>query len=244
MGTFFYPELYRNFTLFSTSHFIMISVLTILIVTLFLFGSRIRKNTKYQHHIRWTLFTVLVLSELSYQLWSLMNGVWDLRIHLPFHLCSISSLAILYFLLKPNESRFQLVYFIAFLPPVLAIVTPDLLYGYPHYRFFQFFIHHMTLVVTVFYAILILRLRPKFASIFKAVFFINILALPLHYLNRSIGSNYLFLEGPPASDTLLSWFGTGYWYIINLEIVMFVAFLITYLPFMSGKIKAKKEVEM
>lgn len=231
MGKIFHPEHYKDFLLFSTEHLVMISLLIIITLALVVFREPIRNSLFLKRFFRWGFFIILLIGNVGYQLWSIVHAVWDPRFNLPFQLCSISSLVVLYFLLKPTESRFQLVYFIALIPPSLAILTPDLLYGSPHYRFFQFFIFHITLVTTVLYYLIIERYQPRFVSVLKAFIFINVLALPIGMVNNYLGSNYLFLEGPPASDTLLSLFGNGFWYLVNLEIVMLITFFLTYLPF-------------
>ncbi|WP_408009358.1 TIGR02206 family membrane protein [Pseudalkalibacillus sp. A8] len=227
----FAPDQLKDFEPFSTAHLIVISILFFTILLIYMFRRELRGNKTAKQVVRWGIFTILVLSEGSYQIWSLANDVWDPRWHLPLQLCSISSFAILFLLLKPSEARFQIVYFFALIPPFLAVLTPDLLYGSPHYRFFQFFIHHITLVAAVFFYLIVEKYRPDRFSVLKAALFINVLAVPISYLNKQLGSNYMFLEGPPGTNTPLSWFGEGFWYILNLEIVMVLTFTMTYLPF-------------
>ncbi|MCF6139248.1 TIGR02206 family membrane protein [Pseudalkalibacillus berkeleyi] len=241
MNSVFQPEHQKNFIIFSMSHLFMIALMFLVILTFIVFRQSLRSNGKVRYMIRWGFFSVLILSEASYQIWSVVHAVWDPRFQLPLQLCSISSFVVLYFLLKPTPSRFQLVYFIALLPPLLAIITPDLLYNSPHYRFFQFFIHHISLVSVVFFYIIVEKFRPKFKSILIAFMFINLIALPISFVNQSIGSNYMFLEGPPSSNTLLSLFGTGYSYLIKLEIVTITAFFLTYVPFLLKNLHIKHE---
>ncbi len=227
----FAPNQLKNFEPFSTAHLIVISIMILTILLIYMSRNELRRNKTAKQVIRWGIFTILVLSEASYQIWSFVNDVWDPRWHLPLQLCSISSFAILFLLWKPSEARFQIVYFFALIPPFLAILTPDLLYGTPHYRFFQFFIHHITLVTAVFFYLIVEKYRLKRFAVPKAALSINLLALPISYLNKQIGANYMFLEGPPAAKTPLNWFGEGFWYILNLEIVMVVTFTLTYMPF-------------
>lgn len=236
MSELFHPEQHKDFLLFSPEHLMMIGLLIAVGIALTFLRNPIRKRPTLKLFIRWGFFTILLFGNVGYQAWSIVHAVWDARINLPFQLCSISSLVVLFFLLKPTESRFQIVYFIALIPPSLAVLTPDLLYGSPHYRFYQFFIFHITLVTTVLYYLIVEKYEPRFVSVLKAFAFINLLALPIGFLNKYLGSNYLFLEGPPASDTLLSLFGNGFWYLINLEVVMLLTFFLTYLPFyIKGK---------
>ncbi|WP_261134861.1 TIGR02206 family membrane protein [Bacillus sp. Marseille-Q3570] len=235
----FAPDRLQDFQLFSTAHLVFICVMFFTILLIFMFRKELRRNKSTKQAIRWGFLAILILSEGSYQLWSLAHGIWNPRWHLPLQLCSISAFAIIYLLLKPSEERFQVVYFMALIPPFLAVLTPDLLYGNPHYRFFQFFIHHITLLAAVFFYLIVEKYRPKRFAILKAALFINLLALPISYLNKKIGANYMFLEGPPVTSTPLSWFGEGLWYIVNLEIVMIVTFTLTYLPFVLAKRQRK-----
>ncbi|WLD93905.1 TIGR02206 family membrane protein [Alkalihalobacillus sp. AL-G] len=232
MGRVFSPEMLVNFQLFSAGHFAMLGLFVVLLASIIFFRAKIRTSSLTQNLFRWTFLTILVLSEVTFQIWCFRYGVWDPTIHIPVQLCSISTFLAIYFLLKPSAERFEFLYYIALIPPLLAIITPDLLYGFPHYRFSKFFLQHIALPLTVLFYAIVQGYRPTFTAIWKSALLINVLALPIALLNEKIGSNYMFLEGPPITNTPLSWFGDGGWmYILSLAVVTIVVFIVTYLPF-------------
>ncbi|WJV30006.1 hypothetical protein QTG56_02265 [Rossellomorea sp. AcN35-11] len=59
---------------------------------------------------------------------------------------------------------------------------------------------------------------------------VNLLALPIFFLNLFLGTNFFYLANPTESKTILSFFGSGVMYYINLEIAALVVFLVTYVP--------------
>ncbi|QGS67861.1 hypothetical protein CV093_01195 [Oceanobacillus sp. 143] len=88
--------------------------------------------------IRWSLFSVLVLSEVSYQIWTATNGIWSLSEYIPLHLCGIASIIGAIALASLNQRLIVISFFIGFIPAFLAIITPELPYDFPQFRFLQF----------------------------------------------------------------------------------------------------------
>lgn len=223
----------------------MLGVFVVFIMMIFLFRGKIRASKLVLSIFRWSFFSILVLSEVTFQIWCFSYGVWDPTIHIPVQLCSISTFLAIIFLIKPTEGAYGILYFIAFIPPVLALITPDLDYGFPHYRFLKFFLQHMTMPLTVLFYAIVLHYRPTFSAIWKSVLLVNVLAVPIAFLNQKIGSNYMFLEGPPIANTPLNWFGDGGWtYILSLELVMLVVFTVTYIPFIFLKKPINRSIPM
>jgi hypothetical integral membrane protein (TIGR02206 family) len=245
MDRYFSPDRLTNFQLFSTGHLVMLVLFVVLLIAIILFRDKIRTSPRALSIFHWSFFSILVLSEVSFQIWCFSYGVWDQTIHIPVQLCSISTFLAIIFLIKPTEGAYGILYFIAFMPPVLALITPDLEYGFPHYRFLKFFLQHMTMPLTVLFYAIVQNYRPAFSAIWKSVILVNVLALPIAFLNQKIGSNYMFLEGPPIANTPLSWFGDGGWtYILSLELVMLVVFTVTYIPFIFLKKPIDRSIPM
>ncbi|MBM7578779.1 YwaF family protein [Jeotgalibacillus terrae] len=223
----FSGEVQQRFILFSTEHIVMLILFTILTIAglkLFIREDFV-KNTPF-----WTLLFagVFIISELSYQIWAHSVGVWRASNFLPLQLCSFSTFFGLFLLFKPNRPIFYFYFYIAIFPPIFALLTPDLAYAFPHYFYWKFFIQHMAIPLS---AIFLLRrdgyTLPK-SSIIYALALLNLCTLGIWGANTLTGGNYFFLNGPPASDTALSIFGEGVFYILGLELAALVVFIITW----------------
>ncbi len=73
-----------------------------------------------------------------------------------------------------------------------------------------------------------------FNSIWKGMLMLNIMIFPIYLLNKLLGSNYFFLNGPPEGETALSLFGSGLRYYINLELAALVIFFTSFLLYKAA----------
>ncbi|KIL47937.1 YwaF family protein [Jeotgalibacillus campisalis] len=233
----FSPTDFNSFTLFSFSHLAMLLLFgLVFFVSVWLFS----KNLSQKNHrmIVLSLTAILLLSELTYQVWSLSVGIWDARYFIPIQLCSFSTFFGMYLLYRRSTYIFYFFFYVAFFPPVFALLTPDLTYGFPHYFYWKFFLQHIAIPITAVYLLYRDHTVLPIRSIFIAFAALNAVAIPIGIVNSVLGANYFFLAGPPVSDTALSMFGEGWLYILQLEVVALVFFFLTYL---IGKALLKKK---
>ena len=216
----------RTFELFSVPHITVLLLFLAISFWLVYFQLFLKS---YQSFLKWTLFWMLVLSEVSWHIWLLATGTWELG-DLPLQLCSISTLLAIVLFLKPNQKAFYLLFFIGLLPPILSMVTPELAYQFPHYRFLKYFLHHAAIAWSVLYFIVYEGYRVPRKAIWTGFLMVNLLALPIFFLNILLDTNFFYLANPTESKTILSFFGSGVMYYINLEIAALVVFFVTYLP--------------
>lgn len=216
----------QGFELFSTVHIITLALFFAACCALVYFR---KKRTIYQQIIKWTLFILLPACEISLHVWLILTNQWDLN-DLPFQLCSLSTFLALFLFLKKNNKVFYLLYFFGTLTPILAMVTPEMAYTFPHFRYIEYFLHHSVIPLAAFYFILYEGYRvPKKAILFSFLT-INIIAVPVFFLNLLLGTNFFYLAEPTEAKTILTFFGSGIMYYLNLEIAALIVFFITYLP--------------
>ena len=216
----------QGFELFSKVH----------IVTLVLFfaacGALVHLRNKrkiYQQMIKWTLFILLPACEISLHVWLILTNQWNVS-NLPLQLCSLSTFLAVFLFLKKSNNVFYLFYFFGTLPPILAMVTPEMAYTFPHFRYIEYFLHHSAIPLAAFYFILYEGYRvPKDAILFSFIT-VNIIAVPIFFLNLWLGTNFFYLASPTEAKTILTFFGSGIMYYIYLEIAALIVFFITYLP--------------
>ncbi|MBM7584178.1 putative integral membrane protein (TIGR02206 family) [Bacillus pakistanensis] len=227
----FHPDQLMTFTLYSYSHIAALMVF-LMVLLIMICSFQKWKNQRGEKIIGWLLFSLLAGSEIFYQIWAISYGVWDSRETLPLHLCSFSTFFGIYLYFKKNNILFYFYFYIGFIPPILALITPDLLFEFPHFRYFKFFIQHMAIPLMAVFLLITRKYTLSFKSIIYGVITLNLMIFPIGLINRWIGSNYFFLAGPPKGDTVLTFFGKGIVYYINLE---FAAFLLFFISFLCSK---------
>ncbi|WHY63828.1 TIGR02206 family membrane protein [Cytobacillus firmus] len=226
------------FSTFTLSHIAMIALFTGVAVFLYIFRKTIKR---YDRKLRMIMFLLLFVLELLYHFWLYIGGYWEISFTLPLQLCSISLLLCLVLLATESKAVFQIVYYIGVTGALMAILTPELFLGFPHFRFFQFFITHILIIWTCLYFVFVRQFRPTGRGLIESFIFLNLCAAAAFFANKLTGGNYMFLARKPQNNSLLDYFGPYPYYIITLEIAALFLFLLLLLPFkMIGKNKDGK----
>lgn len=220
-----------GFELFSTSHLAALITIIALNLIIFIFRERIR-NERAVNYLRYILALILILQEISYNLWHAYIGDWSLGSTLPLHLCGISVVLSAAMLITKSYRIYEIVFFWGVGGASMALMTPDIgIYGFPHYRYFHFFISHGFIVTACFFATFVFEFKPNFRSLWRAVIALNIYTLLIAGVNFVTGGNYLYISSKPTSASIMDFLGPWPWYIVVLELLGIILFLIIYSPF-------------
>lgn len=217
------------FILFGTSHIAALASITLFILVLVQF-----KNTseKTKTTVRWTLAIILWGDEVAWHIWNLAVGTWNLHTMLPLNICSIFIWLSGFMLLYKNQRIYEFSYFLGIGGAIQYLITPDLgIYGYPHFRFFQTFISHGLVVSAAVYMTVVEDLRPTWRSLWRVVFITNLYMLAIYFINLGLGSDYLMLNAKPGTPSLLDLLPSWPYYIVCMELIGVITFLLLYLPF-------------
>lgn len=229
----FFSVYYRGepFILFSKVHIIALILILSVNVLIYFMKDKLAQD-RTDKFFRCFIASALLITELSFQLWCGFTGVWTAEYNLPFHLCSVATIICAVMLYKNSYDIYKLAYFWGLGGAIPAIITPDLSgYNYPHYVFFKFFILHGLIIVSVIYMTFVHSYKLSLKDFINAFIYTNILALVTIPVNVITGGNYLFLCRKPDALTLLDYLGPWPWYIIPMELVVFIMFFMMYLPF-------------
>ena len=189
-------------------------------------------NEKARNAFRYGLAATLICTEITYNVWRAVVGIWSIQENLLFHLCSLLIFLSAILLVTKNYTLYEIVYFLGIAGATQALLTPDVaIYGYPHLRFFTAFITHGAIVTTAIYMTVVEGFRPTWRSIGRVLAGLAVYAVAIFGLNLLIGSNYLFIARKPDVPTLLDMLGPWPFYILPLVGIAVVLFLILYLPF-------------
>jgi hypothetical integral membrane protein (TIGR02206 family) len=229
----------RNFVLFSPSHIAALITIIVINCIIFLFRKRIQ-NRSSEQALRYILASVLILQEISYDTWYAYIGKWSIASTLPLHLCGISVILSAIMLVTKSYPLFEIVYFWGVGGATQALLTPDIgVYGFPHYRFFQFFISHGAIVTACLFGVFIFNYRPTLKSLKKAFAALNIYMVFIAGFNALTGGNYLFISSKPSTASLMDYLGPWPWYILSLDAIAVLLFFIIYIPFWAIEHRVK-----
>lgn len=222
----------KTFALFSQEHLAIIFGGVILSV-FFFFVAKLFDKRKFATITAIFIF-ILKLSELVYRYFK-GEKIYQL---LPFHLCNIALILIIMMMIFKSNVLFQFAYFWS-VGAVFAIITPDMKNSLPNFQTLSFFITHFYIIFGIIYAFIYYKFRPTFEGYISAFFTLNIIALIVFFINRKLGTNYLFVNRIPSFSSPLSYFGAWPYYLIVVEGIYLVLSTILYIPTKKKKIKFK-----
>jgi len=185
-----------------------------------------------RRRLRIGLAIVIWVDESLWHAWNLYYGHWSATFMLPLHLCSaliwLSGVA----LITKNEVLYEFIYLLGIGAAFQYLLTPDLgAYGFPHFRFFQTFISHGSLLTSGVYLTAVEGLRPRWLSLLRVAAAINIYMAVIYPLNILLGSNYLLINAKPATPSVLDLLPAWPVYIPYMEGIGILTCLLLYLPF-------------
>jgi len=221
------------FALFGPSHLIALFVVLAINVSLFFWHN---PSEAARRRFRYGLAAVLIVDEAVLHLWYITNGMWSVQTMLPFHLCAVLVYVSAIMLITRSRPVYEVVYFLGIAGAIQAILTPDLgVYNFPHWRYWSVFISHGSIVTSAIYMTVVEGYRPTWRSAFRAWGLLHLYAIPVFILNLLIGSDYLYINRPPDTpsliDLLVEKMGPWPWYLIGLEVIAVLMLVVVYLPF-------------
>ena len=160
-------------------------------------------------------------------------GKWEISKELPVHLCSISGLICCFIMFIPKNKRqflFEFLFYCGIIGGIQAIFTP-LLEDYGGYKFFyiQFFFKHAMIIAFPIYLRNNLGMKLTKFSWLKSWVILNIFMFILIPLNNFLGSNYMYVNKPPAVDNPMvigEWPTYLYWWELFVLILILLVFVI------------------
>jgi hypothetical integral membrane protein (TIGR02206 family) len=219
-----------SFVLFGRDHFIGLALIVLACLAVWLlrhrFNGRARKIT------RWSLLGLIYLCEGSWQIWMWATGNWTIQQMLPLWVCSITAWTMPLLLIWRSYRYYEWAYLMGIMGAAMALLTPDLMqYGFPHFRFIEFFTLHGAIIIAVVYMTVVEGFRPTWRSLPRVLVMINLYWLFCAWVNSQIGSNYLYTHGKLPTPSLLDLLGPHPWYLVWMEVIGIVLAVLMLLPF-------------
>ena len=216
------------FVMMSAPHLAALTFLVLLNVVLSRFA---RSSETTKRRIRIGLVAVLWTNEVIWHLWLMRSGTWDLQHALPLELCSIFVWAGGLMLLTRSTWLYDLAYFLGVAGALQALATPNIgVYGFPHYRYWAFFISHGLIVTTVAWMTYGEGHRPTRRSLARSVVVGALLMGVVLVIDLAINADYMFLAHKPETASLLDALPAWPAYLPWLLVVGVLMFALMYAP--------------
>ena len=154
---------------------------------------------------------------------------------LPFHLCDVAALTAGFALLTGHTLLRKLTYFWGLAATLQALLTPAIGMGFPHGPFIMFFVHHFAVVIAALWFPIVEGWRPRrplwrdplLVYGWSVVYLIFAMVV-----NASLGTNFAFAAAPPPNPSLIDHLGPWPWYLVAMQPLALMFFLLLSLPFL------------
>ena len=231
-----YLNTFEPFDMFGMEHILAIIAALVVIIVLPLYAKN-HLNEESQHKLGMLIGWFVFGNYITWVGLESIAGTFDVKEHLPVHLCRFANLMIPLVMLWRSYFVYEILFFWGFSGMLQASITPDIAAGFPHFHYFRFWLGHQGLILALVYATVVYEIRPSFKSLIKSFIALNVFLGVAAIVNVLLDANYFWICGKPVNQigeripTLLDYMGSWPWYIITGEFVALAHFLLAYSPF-------------
>ena len=219
-----------DFSLSSSSH-IIFTIICIAFIAflpyLFIDKSKVIRN------ILLMVITSLILTNQSMDFFREGYGVGNWKLGLPLHLCDFSSASIILYFVTKRREFFLFAFFAGFSGAGMAILTPDVLYSFPHIDYVRHMIGHSMILLGVTYAIIVDSQRPQLRDVHRVLAALTVLLLLMYPINFLLGppANYWFVIEKPPGFNVTDLMREAPYHMIDVYILAVIVCYSLYLPY-------------
>ena len=220
------------FALFGTVHLITIAV--IIVVSVLLPRTYKDKSINQKSTMNKVIAGVIALHLIisPYKDLYLLANPYDWRETLPLHMCDLSEIFLIWFLLGGPKILYLCAFFWGLGGASMAILTPDISHHGLDYIFFM--IGHGMIIVGIMYATVALGNRPYVKDILKVSAITAFILLPIVYIiNILLGepANFWYLVAKPGGASLMDMFPDPPYHLLYTTPIAIAVFYLIYLPY-------------
>ena len=178
------------------------------------------------------LSALLILNYVAYLIFVRSHGVVNWQQMLPLQLCDWGMVVVIVAMWTGSQRWFEVAYFWGIGGTLQAVLTPNLRFGFPDWRFISFFTSHSGIIVGVIFLMLTRRYRPYPMSIVRTFIWSELYFVVTMIADALTGFNYGFLLHKPEAFSILSFLSDSRpLYLLEMHGVALLFFLGLYAPF-------------
>lgn len=221
-----------QFTPFGASHQAAVVVLLVGAFVLVRVGRRHRAGDPADR-LGKVLAAAILLFTLPLQVLYLTPGYWDLQRTLPLQLCDLASLVSAYALWTHRRWAVGLTYYWGLTLTTQAIITPDLVAGFPDPVFLLFWGMHLLVVWAAVHLTWGRGLAPDWRTYRTSMGATAVWAVTVLAFNFMVGTNYGYLNAKPGAASVLDLLGDWPWYVLAEVAIVAVVWALVTLPWVA-----------
>ena len=190
------------------------------------------KSKTLERAIVIVLSLLLVVNYAAFMLLVRRFGAVSWQQVLPLQLCDWGMVVVIVAMLSGNQRWFEVAYFWGLGGTLQAVLTPNLAFGPPDFRFFSFFISHCGIIIGVVFLMLVHKYRPHALSIVRVFAWTELYFVITMIADALTGFNYGFLLHKPEAFSILSFLSD--WrplYLLQMHGIALLFFIVLYSPF-------------
>lgn len=221
-----------SFEIFGNVH--LITMVVILLVSIF-FPKIYKNKTDNQKQLMSRIVAAIIAAHViisPYKDLYLIENPYNWVEVLPFHMCDLSEIFLIIFLLGGPSILYKCAFFWGLGGATMAIITPDILFHDLDYIFFM--IGHGMIIVGIMYATVSLGNRPYAKDILKVSAITAFILLPIVYvINLMLGdpANFWYLMAKPDGASLMDVFPEPPLHLLVTTPLAIAVFYLIYLPY-------------
>jgi hypothetical integral membrane protein (TIGR02206 family) len=211
--------------------------LTVIVLTVclpFVLAAIVRrsKSPRVEKLIVGVLTAVLMLNYVVYLIFIRSQGVVAWQHMLPMQMCDWGMVVVIGAMWTGNQRWFEVAYFWGIGGTLQAVLTPNLHFGFPDWRFISFFTSHCGVIIGVVFLMLTRRYRPYPMSIVRVWLWSEFYFVVTLVVDELTGVNYGFLLHKPEAFSILSFLSDSRpLYLLQMHGVALLFFIALYAPF-------------
>ena len=220
------------FQMFGTVHLITIAVVIVVSILLPKFYKNKSESQKATMNKVIAAIIFLHVAISPYKDLYLLANPYDWRETIPLHMCDLSEIFLIWFLLGGPKILYLCAFFWGLGGATMAILTPDISHHDLDYIFFM--IGHGMIVVGIMYATISLGNRPYANDILKVSAITLFILLPIVYgINLLLGepANFWYLIAKPEGASLMDMFPDPPLHLLYTTPLAIGVFYLIYLPY-------------
>jgi hypothetical integral membrane protein (TIGR02206 family) len=221
-----------------------LTVISLTIVLPFALVAIVRrtKSARLERAIIAVLSAVLILNYIAYLIFIRSHGVVNWRQMLPMQMCDWGMFVVIVAMWSCSQRWFEVAYFWGIGGTLQAVLTPNLRFGFPDWRFISFFTSHCGIIVGVVFLMLIHRYRPYPMSLVRVWLWSEFYFVVTLIADELTGFNYGFLLHKPEAFSILSFLSDSRpLYLLQMHGVALLFFLGLYAPFAIVDLVQRRE---
>lgn len=220
----------RRFEMFGADHLAVLGLTLAAAVGLTALARR-HRGDRHGRALRVALALAMLAGVAGYVTAEAFEGEVEPIELLPLHLCDAAIFVGVFALLTLNPLACELLYFWALAGSTLAMVTPEVWYAFPDWRFVVFFLMHGLTVTAAAVLTFGFACRPRPGAAWRAFGLTLAYAGVVALVSVVLDANFLYLRAKPVTPTLLDHFGPWPWYLVVAAGVGLALFHLLELPF-------------